>query len=166
MNTRSEVSAGASVSTASTGAFFKKELMESLKTPRLLILSFTFLLFGLLSPLTAKYINEIIAGVGNLDLKLPDPTYLDAYVQFFKNMYSLNILIVVMTFMGLVVDEKVKGTLLLTLTKGLSRTAFILGKFFSAVLVFTLSYLLAVGACLYYTYLLFPAFVNPGVLVA
>jgi ABC-2 type transport system permease protein len=150
----------------SVGAFFGKELMEYVKTTKLLILCFSFLLFGLLSPLSAKYINEIIAGVGNLDLKLPDPTYFDAYVQFFKNMYSLNILIVVMTFMGLVVDEKVKGTVQMTLTKGLSRTAFILGKFFSALLVFSLTYLLAVGACLYYTYLLFPEFINPGAPIA
>jgi ABC-2 type transport system permease protein len=166
MNSRSAVSKGPSKGARSVGAFFKKELMEYVKTPKLLILCFAFLLFGLLSPITAKYINELIAGVGALDLKLPDPTYLDAYVQFFKNMYSLNILIVVMIFMGLVVDEKVKGSILLTLTKGLSRTAFILGKFFSALLVFSLSYLLAVGACLYYTHLLFPEFVNPGVPIA
>jgi ABC-2 type transport system permease protein len=147
-------------------AFFKKEWMEALKTPKLLILASTFFLFGLLSPITAKYMNELIAGLGNLDLKLPDPTYMDAYVQLFKNLYSINILIVLMTFMGMVVDEKVKGTAMLVLTKGLSRRAFILSKFFSALIVFTLSYMLAVVACLYYTYLLFPVFFNPGVGVA
>jgi ABC-2 type transport system permease protein len=56
-----------------------------------------FLFFGLLSPLTARYINEILAAVGGgIDLVLPEPSYMDAWGQFFKNMSTCMIVFIIM----------------------------------------------------------------------
>ena len=107
--------------------------------------------------------NELVAGLGNLELHLPDPTYLDAFMQFFKNMYGLVILIVMMTFMGMVVEEKVRGSVLLVLSKGLSRSSFILCKFGSSVLFFSVGYGISVLVHLSYTSFLFPPYLYDAI---
>ncbi len=136
--------------------FFQKEWQEIVKTLRWIILTTVFLLFGIASPIAAKYMNELVAGIGELQIQLPDPTIVDSYLQFFKNMYGLAILVVMMTFMSTVVEEKVRGSVLLVLTKGLSRPSFLLQKFLASVLFFTVVYGLSIMAHLYYTSLLFP----------
>ncbi|MDD4029162.1 MAG: ABC transporter permease [Caldisericia bacterium] len=136
--------------------FLRKEVLEILKTPKWIVLTAVFIVFGIMSPIAAKYMNELIAGIGGLELNLPEPTYIDAYIQFFKNMYGLSIFVVIMTFMSMVVEEKVRGTALLVLTKGLSRTSFLLCKFFAASFFFSVVYALSMGVFLYYTFLLFP----------
>ncbi len=136
--------------------FLQKEWQEIIKTPKWIVLTTVFLLFGIASPIAAKYMNELVAGIGELQIQLPEPTIVDSYLQFFKNMYGLSILVVMMTFMSTVVEEKVRGSILLVLTKGLSRSSFLLQKFLASVLFFTLVYGLSIMAHLYYTSLLFP----------
>ncbi len=136
--------------------FFQKEWQEIIKTPKWIVLTSVFLLFGIASPIAAKYMNELVAGIGELQIQLPEATIVDSYLQFFKNMYGLSILVVMMTFMSTVVEEKVRGSVLLVLTKGLSRSSFLLQKFLASVLFFTLVYTLSIVAHLYYTSLLFP----------
>jgi ABC-2 type transport system permease protein len=136
--------------------FFQKESLEIVKTPKWIVLTAVFVVFGIMSPIAAKYMNELISGIGGLELNLPEPTYRDAYMQFFKNMYGLSILVVILTFMSMVVEEKVRGTVLLVLTKGLSRTSFILCKFLSASFFFSIVYTISLSVFLYYTSLLFP----------
>lgn len=138
-------------------SFYKKEILEIIKTPKLFILPAVFLFFGLTSPLTARYINEIVKALGGgMEIKLPDPTYIDSYMQFFKNMNSICIIVLILVLMGSVVDEKVKGSAILVLTKGVSRTQFILSKFSANVILFTFAYVLSAVSFVYYTYVLFP----------
>jgi ABC-2 type transport system permease protein len=141
-------------------AFLKKELVEILKTPKIIILPSIFLFIGLVSALTGRYMNELIASMSDLNIQLPEPVYLDSYAQLFKNLSMMGVIVVILTFMGIVVDEKVKGSAILVLTKSVSRTQFILSKLAASVLLFTVSYLLAVLGCVYYTYVLFPQFSN------
>lgn len=147
-------------------AFLKKELMEIIKTSKIIILPALFLFFGILSPLSARYMNEILSLVGGqqgISIKLPDPTFVDAYGQFFKNIYFMMIIITILVFAGTVAEEKMKGTIVLVLTKCLSRNSFIIGKLVAAILLFTFSYGVASAICVYYTSLLFPEFINAGV---
>lgn len=137
--------------------FLKKELREILKTYKAIVLPVIFLFFGLLSPLAAKFTPELIKSmVKDIPIPIPDPVFTDAYMQLFKNLGQIGFIAMILTFMGMVVEEKVKGSATLVLTKNLSRSQFILAKFTAAVLLYTVSYLLAVAACLYYTALLFP----------
>ncbi|MFZ5989051.1 MAG: ABC transporter permease [Bacillota bacterium] len=141
-------------------AFLMKEIKEILKTHKIFILPAVFLFFAFSSPLTAKYINEILKSIGGVDITLPEPTYLDSYAQFFKNFNSICMIVLILSFMGTVVDEKVKGSVILVLTKHVSRMQFVTSKFIAAVVFFTVSYALSALACIYYTYLLFPKFYN------
>lgn len=147
-------------------AFVKKEILEIFKTPKIFVLPAIFLFFGMASALTARYMNELIAAMSDLDIKMPEPVYVDAYAQLFKNLSFMGIVVMILTFMGMVVDEKVKGSAILVLTKCVSRTQFILSKLTAAVLLYTFSYLLGVLGCVYYTYVLFPRFSHDYLITA
>ncbi|WP_010243129.1 ABC transporter permease [Acetivibrio cellulolyticus] len=147
--------------------FFIKELKEIIKTQKIFIIPSIFLLVAFSSPLSAKYINEILkmAG-GNINIVLPEPKFTDSYAQFFKNFNSMCLFVMVLSFMGVIVDERVRGSMILVLTKRVSRTQFIVSKFTAAVTFYTLSFIVSVGACVYYTYLLFPTFYHENLWVS
>jgi len=150
-------------------AFLKKEIMEIFKTSKIIVIPSLFLFFGIMSPLSARYTNQILALVGEqqgIKIILPDPTYIQAYEQLFKNIFFILIIAAIMVFAGSIADEKSKGTAVLVLTKNLSRTGFILSKLLAAVLLFSVSYALCIAAFIYYTFLLFHEFANPGTLIA
>ncbi len=145
--------------------FLKKELFEIVRTWKIIVLPALFLFFGFLSPITARYIKEIIMSTGvEFDFSfIPDPRFTDSYVQFFKNMYQIGGIILVLVFSGSVVGEKVSGSAAIVLTKRLSRASFVLSKFIAGALLFTLSYLLSLAASLYYTLILFSSFYVDGI---
>jgi ABC-2 type transport system permease protein len=151
----------------SMGIFFKKEWMEIVKTSKWIIMLALFIFFAILSPLSAKFMNEILAMVGEQQgvlIQFPDPTYIQSYEQFFKNIYFMMIIVTVLVFAGAVAEEKSRGTAILVLTKNLSRSDFILGKWLAAISLFTVSYVLSVLVCAGYTAMLFPEYINHGII--
>ena len=137
-------------------AFTKKEFTESLRTYKFLIMTVVFLIFGIMSPLTAKFTPEILKAAG-LDpsaaaaLGLGEPTMIDSWAQFFKNTGQLGLLVAAIVFSGIMANEFTKGTLINMLTKGLNRGTVVLAKLTAAVTVWTLAYLLCLGTCRGYT---------------
>ncbi|MCX7922625.1 MAG: hypothetical protein N3B21_11550 [Clostridia bacterium] len=143
--------------------FLKKEIMEILKTSKIYILPAVFLFIGLVSPLFAKFSPQLVemmmkSSGQNIDIKIPDPTYIDAFMQIFKNLNPMGVIVIILTFVGSVVEEKIKGSAVLVLTKSVSRTQFILSKFLSSVILISASFILLTAAFLLYTYILFPGF--------
>ena len=139
-------------------AFLAKEFTEHLRTYKLLILGVVFLIVGLMSPLAARFMPDILAMAG-LDpdaLGIPDPTALDSYMQFFKNTSQLGMVILVIVFSGLMANELSKGTLVNILTKGLARPVVLMAKAVFAILAWTALYLLALGVTYAYTRFYFP----------
>lgn len=144
-------------------AFLKKEFFEIIKTNKMIILPAIFIFFGLLSPITAKYTPQLLESMfksyGMPSIKLPDPVFTDSYAQLFKNVTQL-CFIIILVFAGTIVGEKVKGTVMLVLTKPVSRANFIISKFIAAIALYSISFILACSACVYYTSLLFPEYYN------
>lgn len=138
-------------------AFTKKELTEQIRTYKAFILIAVFFIFGMMSPLTAKLMPDIFANMSIEGMKIiiPTPTYIDAYAQFFKNTTQMGIIIVMLVFSGIIAQEVSKGTLINVLSKGLSRNAVIFSKYFTSVLVWTVSYAIAALTAFCYTVLLF-----------
>ena len=137
-----------------------KEWLEQRRTHRLLIVCLILLLFGLLYPLLAKFTPEIIKmvhGGEQLSLIITPPTVVDAVAQYLKNMTQFGLLLAVLMGMGMVSQEKDKGTAAMVLAKPLSRTAFILAKAAAMGASFLIGTALAAGAGYYYTLLLFEA---------
>lgn len=144
-------------------AFLKKELLESIRTYKLLILIAVFFIFGMLSPLTAKLMPDLLSSFlpEGITLTVAEPTALDAWMQFFKNTSQMGLILTVILFSGILGTELTRGTLINMLTKGLSRHAVILSKLTAMILLWTVSYMTAFVVTWGYTAYLFPNDVPP-----
>ena len=138
-------------------AFVKKEILESVRTFKLLIVIIAFFIFGMTSPLMAKLLPEIIGNltVEGMTITLPEPTAIDAYGQFFKNMTQMGLIILILVFSGILSTEYSKGTLINVLTKGLSRYAVILAKYSVYLGLWTVSLAISFATAYGYTDYLF-----------
>jgi len=140
-------------------AFTKKEFTESVRSYRLFVLAVVFLLLGIMSPLVAKLMPDLISGtdLGGVTITLPEPTAMDSWAQFFGNVGQMGMLALVITFSGIMATELSRGTLVNLLTKGMKRHTVILSKFLTASLIWTVSYLLCMAVCFAYTEYYWPA---------
>lgn len=138
-------------------AMTKKELMESLKTYKLLIVAAVFLLFGMLNPITAKIMPKLLSSFmpEGMTVTLAEPGAIDSWIQFYKNM-STQLILFIIVFCGIVANELSRGTLINMLTKGLSRKTVILSKFTAVISIWTVSYLICFGTTFAYTMYLLP----------
>lgn len=134
-------------------AFLKKEYLEVARTGKLLILVLLFMIFGITSPLIAKltpWLAELYADTMAESGFLVTNIQVDAmtsWTQFFKNI-PIAFIAFVLIFSDLFTREYRSGTLLLVLTKGLSRYKVVLAK---TVLLFSL-WTLGYGLCFGITY--------------
>jgi ABC-2 type transport system permease protein len=136
-----------------------KEFREQWRTWKMIVFLAVFLITGMISPVLAKYTPELLKMVPNLPAGLadiiPTPTMADSVVQYLKNTEQFGILLVILLTMGVVAQEKERGTAAMLLTKPVSRSAMILAKWLSGMTI-VLAGLLADGlACLAYTAVLF-----------
>lgn len=142
-------------------AVFRKEMLEQWRTYRFLIVAAVFIAFGLASPLLAKFTPELLKAIPDIPPEIlaaiPPPTVADAVVQYIKNMSQFGILLALLMAMGVVVQEKERGTAAFFLTRPVSRETFLLAKFAALAVVFTVSLALAAVGCWYYTLVLFEA---------
>ena len=138
-------------------AFTKKELLEQLRTYKLLIVLSVFFLFGVMSPVLAKILPDILSGmkVEGIVITILEPTVMDAYAQFFNNFTQMGILVLVLVFGGTLSNELTKGTLVNILAKGLPRATIILSKYTAAIILWTAGFWLAVLTTYGYTIYLF-----------
>lgn len=132
-----------------------KEVLEQVRTMRLLATGAIFLAVGLVSPLLARYTRELfealVAGqAGGFQITMPPPTTAYAIDQTLKNVGQLGMLAAVLLTMGIVATEKERGTAAFVLTKPAGRGAFLLAKF--AAVAFTLLVGTAVAGAAAWTY--------------
>ncbi|MGZ4588183.1 MAG: ABC transporter permease, partial [Mycobacteriaceae bacterium] len=125
--------------------FARKEAREILRTWRIWVLPGILLFFALTGPVLARFTPEIVgalAGDQLSGLKIPTPTYLDAYSQWIKNLSQIALFALIIIYGSIVSSESKSGTAVLVLTKPVSPTAFVIAKAavhsaFLAVLVVT-----------------------------
>lgn len=140
-------------------AFLKKELLENIRTYKMFIMFAVFLMFGIISPLGAKLIPQLIKSLmpNGTSIAIPVPTALDSWEQFFKNITQMGLIVTTLIFNGILGAEVSKGTLINILTKGLSRKAVILSKYTCMVLIWTVSISFSFLVTYGYTAYLFPS---------
>lgn len=138
-------------------AFTKKELMENVRNYRLFLMVGLFLFFGVSSPLLAKFTPQLIEALDmNMQITMGEPTAYDSWAQFYKNVSSLGISLMIILFSSCLSGEYAKGTLTIMFTKGLSRSAVVLSKLTASVIIMTISFWLSFGVGCLYTALLWP----------
>ena len=131
-------------------AFFKKEILEQMRSGKLVFLSILFILFGIMNPAVAKmtpWLLEVMAdsmAEGGMTITLGEVTAMDSWVQFFKNMPMALIAFVLMEG-SIFTKEYQSGTLLLSLTKGLQRYKVVCAKTVVLTVFWTMGYWLCFG---------------------
>lgn len=131
--------------------FTGKEFMELRRSGRLLIFAVIFILIGVINPATAKLTPWLMKTMADsleatgLTVTEYAVTAMDSWVQFFKNMPTMGLLITVVMFGGFFTSEYSKGTLIPLLAKGLSRSAVVAAKAFTMLLVWSAGYWISYG---------------------
>jgi ABC-2 type transport system permease protein len=111
--------------------FAGKELREIFRTWRVWVLPGILLLFAVSAPFLARYTPELVTALAGDQLggvHLPVATYLDSYGQWIKNLTQVTLFALIIIEGGIVSSEVVAGTVILVLTKPLSRSAFVIAK--------------------------------------
>ena len=147
-----------------------KELREQRRTHRLLIVALVLLVSGMLSPLLAKYTPLLLSSLPgvppSLAALIPQPTILDSFTQFVKNVSQFGVILVIILTMGALAQEIERGTASMLLTKPVRRSAVIMAKWSAGVLSVLGGMILATLGFTFYTLVLFEPFslVNLAVL--
>ncbi len=140
-------------------AFTKKEFLESIRNYKLFIILVVFMLFGMLNPITATFLPDILAATfeaEGINFQLPEPTTIDSWAQFYKNNSTL-LMVFIVVYSGVLASELSKGTLVNMVTKGLKRSTIILSKFSYVSIMWTLAF-----ATYFLTTLLYTVYLLPG----
>ncbi|HEU0243675.1 MAG TPA: ABC transporter permease subunit [Candidatus Limnocylindrales bacterium] len=139
------------------GILARKELLEAWRTRRLPIVAVLFLVVGIVSPLTAKYLPQILtATLGDqLPIPIPTPVAADALVQLQKNLGQLGALAAIALAMGSVSGELDRGTAALVLAQPATRGAFLAAKLVAIAVVLAVGVAAATVVAWIYTAILF-----------
>ena len=136
-------------------AFLKKEILEQIRSGKVMILGILFLMFGVMNPAVAKltpWMMEIFAesleGSGIIITEVT-VTALDSWMQFYKNI-PMALIVFVLLQSSIFTKEYGSGTLLLSLTKGLERYKVILSKSAVLLVLWTACYWLCFGVTYVY----------------
>ncbi|HAL31067.1 MAG TPA: hypothetical protein DCP20_10225 [Coriobacteriia bacterium] len=127
--------------------FLGKELREIARTWRIWVLPGIVFFFAVSGPPLAEVTPQLLSSVMESQgtgavIELPDPTYVDAYLQWTKNLSQIVIFALIIMFAGAISAEKRGGTAILSLTKPLTRPAFVLGKLASHTILLTVTTLI------------------------
>jgi len=140
-----------------TLAFLKKEWTEHLRNGRILIHLILFLALGImnvaiakLTPLLLELFSDSMKESG-MTITIGQVKALDAWIQFFKNA-PIGLIAVHLLEGNLFVKEISDGTMLLAVTKGLSRLRIFISKAFFLFTLWTIEYSLYFGVTYGYCY--------------
>jgi len=141
--------------------FASKELTESLRTKKLLVMMCVFVILAIIGVLTARFMGEIFAalmgaeGAMPIMIEVPPPVWTDSYAQVFSSFTEMGIIALIMLYMGVILREKRTGTIDLMMAKGLSPATFVLSKYAVAAAIALAALFTAVLTAFAYTYVLF-----------
>ena len=147
-----------------------KELREQFRTKRLVSVAAVFVFFGILGPLTDRFMKQILdaAGTqaGGMSFLVPGPSLEGAMTQIIKSLSQFGIICALLLAMGSVAWEKDRGTAGMILTKPASRAAFLAAKLVAISLNLALAVILGCGLGYLYTLILYPTVFPLGGYVA
>lgn len=141
------------------GAFLQKEMTEIRRTWRLWVIPGMLVFFGVTSPLIAAVTPALVESMASSQpgvvIRIPPPTFVDAYAQFIKNLDQFVLIAIVIAGAGIVSGERSSGTAILALTKPLSRGAFVMAKIIAQLALLVSATVLGTAACLVMTAVIF-----------
>lgn len=150
------------------GAFIQKEIRENSRNYKFFILGIVFAIVGLLSPLSARFLPELMESLmdENITIILAEPTYIDSWLQFFSNINQIALVAFVLVFSPVMAKEYEKGTFIHMVTKGLPRLTIYGAKLTVLLLSWTTFYLISFLITLAYTVYYFPEGTSDGLFIS
>jgi ABC-2 type transport system permease protein len=137
----------------------QKELRELWRTRKFLIVLTILFVFGLLGPLTVKYMPIILSEVPGvpegLEEIMPEPDIAMAVDEYVQNLTQFGVILAILVPMAAVVGEKKSGTAAMVLSKPISRAAFLGAKWVLYIFLFISGVIVASAGGYYYIGLLF-----------
>lgn len=133
-------------------SLLKRDFIEQIRTYKLLIVSGVFIFFGITTPLTLKFLPQIIKLVGEqMTIDIPPPTAVQSLLEYAGTIGQVGVLVAVLVAMGCIANEFRQGTALMILSKPISRTAFVSAKLVAMSFTFLISMIAASIFCYVYT---------------
>jgi len=139
-------------------AFLRKEFKEIYRTYRLWAIPVIFLFMAFSAPASAKFLPDFLKTqmeAQNITIKLPDPTAVQSFQAYFKNLTQIGLLAVILLSMGLTAEEKSQGILAQVVTKPVRRPDIIWAKWLVHGGWYLLSMAIGAVGCYLYTLGLF-----------
>lgn len=137
-------------------AYFKKEIIESIRNYKYLVLAIGLLIFAVLDPIMLKLLPDILKSQVPIDLGAlfkVDRAY--AVTNYIKDLYQIGLLVVVFTFSGTLGEELWGHKLVFPYSRGANPKALVLAKFIHHVLSITILVFLGFILNYYYASVLF-----------
>ena len=134
-------------------AFFKKELLDQLRSGKLAVLGLLFVFLGVMNPAIAKLTPWLLEAFADslaesgMTVTAVTVSAMDSWMQFFKNI-PIGLIAFALLEGGILTKEYASGTLLLSLTKGVARYKVVVSKAVVLILLWTVGF----GACFGITY--------------
>ena len=131
-------------------AFLKKEILENIRSGKLLILLLLFTCFGIMNPAIAKmtpWLIEIMSeelAESGMTVGAVEVDALTSWTQFFKNI-PMALIVFAVVYAPSFTKEYASGTLTLLLTRGLARYKVLLAKALIILSFWTVGYYLCFG---------------------
>ena len=131
-------------------AFTKKELLEQIRSGKLLIMGALFLALGIMNPAIAKltpWLLELFAdSLAGSGITVTETTVsaIDSWAQFFKNI-PIGLIVFVLLQSSVLTKEISSGALILSLTKGLQRYKAVVSKSTVLCALWTIGYFICFG---------------------
>jgi ABC-2 type transport system permease protein len=136
----------------------KYDLFYLVKTKKFLVYISIFVFFSILSPLTARYIGQILEfllGDSGLAIPIPEATTVSAYTQYISDLMEICLLVALFGSISIFIRDKSKGLIPLIFTKPIDRTTYVISKYISVQILLLSSVLVGYLIFTYYTYVLF-----------
>jgi ABC-2 type transport system permease protein len=136
-----------------------KEFLEMVRNYKWIWMPIAFILLGVMDPISTYYLPEIINSAGGLPegavFEIPVPSPQEVFLMSLGQYRMIGILLIVLSFMGIVSAERKSGVAQLILVKPVSYAAYITSKWTAALILIMVSLFLGMLASWYYTGVLF-----------
>lgn len=132
----------------------KYDFLYLRKTSKFIVFGAIFVLFSIISPLTARYMEEIIAFFVS-GFEIPDPTIYTPYLQYKSDLYEVVFTVTLFVSVSIFIRDKTKDLLPQIFSKPINRSYYILSKYISFLVLLLVCVVLGNIAFTYYTYFLF-----------
>ncbi|WP_169089505.1 ABC transporter permease [Paenibacillus sp. PL91] len=137
----------------------QKELLELLRSYKLLWVPLVFILLGIMQPVSTYFMPVILEKAGSLPegtvIEIPTPLGSEVLAQTLQQFGTIGVLVLVLVCMGTVSGERSSGTASLILVKPVSVLSFIGSKWTAMLLLTWGALIVGYFAAWYYTGLLF-----------